>query len=275
MPPPYLFEPIGIVRSPFDERAAAPRQASVLRDVVGRIELFAGKGYEHALEGLGAWEYAWVLFVFHRNVEQGRGWKAKVLPPRSDVKQGVFATRSPHRPNPIGLSAVAIDRVDDLVVHVRGLDLLEGTPVLDLKPYVAYADSRPEARAGWLEGRDPARAWDVRFGDEASSELAWLRSRGVELEDSIGSILALGPQPHPYRRIRSTRAGCGWRSKRGAWISSSRRSGSTSCESGRAIVGKSSPPSPASSCTGNSWLASVPPGEPAAPSSLELAPTPS
>lgn len=207
MPPPYLFEPIGIVQSPFDERAAAPRQASVLRDVVGRIELFAGKGYEHALEGLGAWEYAWVLFVFHRNVEQGRGWKAKVLPPRSDVKQGVFATRSPHRPNPIGLSAVAIDRVDDLVVHVRGLDLLEGTPVLDLKPYVAYADSRPEARAGWLEGRDPARAWDVRFGDEASSELAWLRSRGVELEDSIGSILALGPQPHPYRRIRKHASG--------------------------------------------------------------------
>jgi tRNA-Thr(GGU) m(6)t(6)A37 methyltransferase TsaA len=206
MPPSYFFEPIGVVRSPFDERAAAPRQASV-GQVVGRIELFAGKGYEHALEGLSAWEYAWVLFVFHRNVEQGRGWKAKVLPPRGDTKQGVFATRSPHRPNPIGMSAVAIDHVDELVVHVRGLDLLDGTPVLDLKPYVAYADSRPGARAGWLEARDPAKAWDVRFAGEAIGELEWLRSRGIDLQDSICSVLALGPQPHPYRRIRKHASG--------------------------------------------------------------------
>ena len=108
MRPTYLFEPIGVVRSPFDERVDAPRQASVGRDVVGRIELFSGRGYEHALEGLSGWEYVWVLFVFHRNVEQRRGWKAKVLPPRGETKQGVFATRSPYRPNPIGMSAVAI-----------------------------------------------------------------------------------------------------------------------------------------------------------------------
>jgi len=207
MPPAYLFEPIGVARSPFDERAAAPRQASVGPDVAGRIELFAGKGYEHALEGLGAWEYAWVIFVFHRNVEQGRGWKAKVLPPRAETRQGVFATRSPHRPNPIGMSAVLVDRVEDLVVHVRGLDLLDGTPVLDIKPYVAYADSRPGARAGWLEARDPAARWDVQFGSEASAELEWLRGRGVDLGEAIGSVLALGPQPHPYRRIRKREGG--------------------------------------------------------------------
>jgi tRNA-Thr(GGU) m(6)t(6)A37 methyltransferase TsaA len=207
MPPPYLFEPIGVVRSPFGERAAAPRQASVAPDVVGRIELFSGRGYEHALEGLDAWEYAWILFVFHRNVEQGRGWRAKVLPPRGETKKGVFATRSPHRPNPIGMSAVAIERVEDLVVHVRGLDLLDGTPVLDLKPYVAYADSHPDARAGWLEARDPAAAWEVRFGPEASTELEWLRGRGVDLENTITSVLALGPQPHPYRRIRKREGG--------------------------------------------------------------------
>ena len=198
----YLFEPIGVVRSPFTERAAAPRQASVGRDVVGRIELFEGHGYEHALEGLSAWEYAWVLFVFHRNIEQGRGWKPKVLPPRAETKQGVFATRSPHRPNPIGMSTVAIDRIEGLVVHVRGLDVLDGTPVLDIKPYVAYADSHPEARAGWLEARDPAAAWDVVFGHEARADLEWLRGRGIDLSDAIASVLALGPQPHPYRRIR-------------------------------------------------------------------------
>jgi tRNA-Thr(GGU) m(6)t(6)A37 methyltransferase TsaA len=200
----YLFEPIGVVRSPFVERAEAPRQPSVDhgRGVAGRIELFAGRGFEDALSGLEAWEYAWVIFVFHRNVEEGRGWKPKVLPPRAEAKVGLFATRSPHRPNPIGMSAVALERIEGLVVHVRNLDLLDGTPVLDLKPYVAYADALPDARAGWLENRDPGPSWQVAFTEEAEAQLSWLRARGVELRRRIESSLALGPQPHAYRRIR-------------------------------------------------------------------------
>jgi tRNA-Thr(GGU) m(6)t(6)A37 methyltransferase TsaA len=198
----YRFDPIGFVRSPFTERARAPRQAAVGRGAGGTIELVAGRGYEHALEGLEGWEYAWVLFVFHRNVEQGRGWKPKVLPPRAGKKQGVFATRSPHRPNPIGLSAVAIERVEGLVVHVVGLDLLDGTPVLDLKPYVAYADSFPHAGAGWLEARDPLPPWEVVLAHDAARQLAWLAARGVELRGPIEAALSLGPEPRPYRRIR-------------------------------------------------------------------------
>jgi tRNA-Thr(GGU) m(6)t(6)A37 methyltransferase TsaA len=200
----YLFEPIGVVRSPFGERAQAPRQpaAERARGVSGRIELFAGRGFEDALSGLEAWSHAWVLFVFHRNVEQGRGWRPKVQPPRAAAKIGVFATRSPHRPNPIGMSAVAIERVDGRVVHVRNLDLLDGTPVLDLKPYVAYADAYPDAKAGWLEARDPRPPWRVAFTVEAEAQLAWLGARGVELRPVIESALAPGPQPHAYRRIR-------------------------------------------------------------------------
>jgi tRNA-Thr(GGU) m(6)t(6)A37 methyltransferase TsaA len=198
----YLFEPIGVVRSPFTERAEAPRQAAAARDVPGRIELLPGRGFEDALEGLDGWEYAWVVFVFHRNVEEGRGWKPKVQPPRAEAKMGVFATRSPHRPNPIGMSVVRIARVEGLVVHVRDLDVLDGTPVLDLKPYVAYADAYPDAKSGWLEVRDPRVAWEVAFSPEATAELAWLEERGVDLRASITSVLALGPQPHAYRRIR-------------------------------------------------------------------------
>jgi len=198
----YLFEPIGVVRSPFTERAEAPRQAVAARDVAGRIELHAGRGFEDALEGLDGWEYAWVVFVFHRNVEEGRGWKPKVQPPRAEAKVGVFATRSPHRPNPIGMSVVRIERVEGLLVHVRDLDLLDGTPVLDLKPYVAYADAYPEARSGWLEVPDPRAVWEVAVSPEAGVELAWLAQRGVDLRASIASVLALGPQPHAYRRIR-------------------------------------------------------------------------
>jgi tRNA-Thr(GGU) m(6)t(6)A37 methyltransferase TsaA len=198
----FVFHPIGVVRSPFTERLQAPRQAAVAEGVAARIELFAGHGYEDALSGLDAWEYAWVLFVFHKNVEEGRGWKPKVLPPRATEKHGLFATRSPHRPNPIGLSAVRIERVEGLTVHVRDVDLLDGTPVLDLKPYVAYADARPDARSGWLGATDPREPWTVEFGEHALAQLAWLRDRGVDLRAPIEASLALGPQPHAYRRIR-------------------------------------------------------------------------
>jgi tRNA-Thr(GGU) m(6)t(6)A37 methyltransferase TsaA len=203
----YPFEPIGFVRSPFTERMEAPRQAP--GGAPGRIELLPGRGFEDALQGLEAWDYAWVLFVFHENVAQGRGWRPKVQPPRSEKKVGVFATRSPHRPNPIGLSCVRIDRVEGLVVHVRELDLLDGTPVLDLKPYVPYADARPDAGSGWLDPRDPAATWHVTFAKEALAQLAWLDARGIVLRPRIEAALALGPQPHAYRRIR--RQGAGYR----------------------------------------------------------------
>jgi tRNA-Thr(GGU) m(6)t(6)A37 methyltransferase TsaA len=206
----YVFEPIGVVRSPLVERAQAPRQPGVADEASradGRIELYEGRGFEDAVSGLDAWEYAWVLFVFHRNVEQSRGWKPKVQPPRAEEKVGVFATRSPHRPNPIGMSAVRIERVEGLVVHVRGIDLLDGTPVLDLKPYVPYADARPDARSGWLQPGDPRPAWEVTFADAATEQLAWLRGRGVDLRGGIEAALALGPQPHAYRRIRAHAGG--------------------------------------------------------------------
>lgn len=198
----YLFEPIGVVRSPFTERVEAPRQAAAARDVAGRIELLPGRGFEDALEGLDGWEYAWLVFVFHRNVEEGRGWNPKVLPPRAETKVGVFATRSPYRPNPIGMSVVRLERVEGLVVHVRDLDVLDGTPVLDLKPYVAYADAHPDAKSGWLEVPDPRAAWEVTFSPEAMRQLAWLEERGIALRAGIAAALALGPQPHAYRRIR-------------------------------------------------------------------------
>ena len=198
----YTFDCIGVVHSPLTERAVAPRQPGSHDDVRARIELYQGRGFDHALEGLDSWEYAWVLFVFHRNVEDGRGWKAKVRPPRSPTKWGVFATRSPHRPNPIGLSAVKIERVEGCVVHVRDVDLLDGTPVLDLKPYVAYADAHAAAGAGWLQARDPLPPWRVTVSAEASAQLDWLRERGVDLFAAVQRTLAAGPHPHPYRRIR-------------------------------------------------------------------------
>ncbi len=200
-----VCRPIGVVRSPFQERAAAPRQTANAREVHGTIELFPGQGYEHAVDDLDRWPYLWVLFWFHLN----QGWRPKVLPPRSARRRGLFATRAPYRPNPIGLSVVKLERVEGLVLHVSGLDMLDGTPVLDLKPYVPYADALGDAQGGWLESAlDPLAPFAVEVAPEAEAQLGYLKQTfGIDLLPSLEKVLALGPQQHPYRRIRKQGGG--------------------------------------------------------------------
>ena len=198
----YCLRPIGVVRSPLQSKVEAPRQPAAAAGITAHIELAAGVGFEYALEGIAQWERLWVVFLFDRNA----GWRPKVLPPRSERRVGVFATRSPHRPNPIGLSVVRLVAVDGLVLTVRDVDILDGSPVLDLKPYVPYADAHPDARSGWLEARapDPAPAWTVEWEPVAAEQARFvLEHAGVALEEQGTRLLALGPQPHPYRRIRA------------------------------------------------------------------------
>ncbi len=204
--------PIGVVRSPFDEKREAPRQPSAPGAAEGTIELFRDRNFEHALDDIDTFKFIWVLFWFDR----AEGYRPKVLPPRSEKRRGVFATRSPHRPNPIGMSLVELVGVDGLVLRVRDLDLLDGTPVLDLKPYLPYADSRADAGHGWVDematlvrnetpgaaAPDPLPAYAVEFSEPARTALALLKEHGVELEPQIRAALATGPAPHPYRRIR-------------------------------------------------------------------------
>lgn len=199
MPEPILFTPIGTVRSPFHEKFDAPRQPVVSKGVEGRVELFTGFDFEHALEDLEGWDRIWVIFVFDRN----KTWRPKVLPPRSEERRGVFSTRSPHRPNPIGLSVVQLVKVEGLTIHIRDVDMLDGSPVLDVKPYVPYADAFPDAKAGWLDGPiDPAPAYEVRWSERALEQAKWLAERGVEIVAPANAVLTLGPQPNAYRRIR-------------------------------------------------------------------------
>jgi tRNA (adenine37-N6)-methyltransferase len=199
---PITFEPIGVIHTPFLDRLSAPRQTVVAEGTPGTIVLAPGRGFEHALSDIEGWGYLWVVFVFHLNT----GWRPKVLPPRSSGKRrGVFSTRSPHRPNPIGLSAVRLEAVEGLVLHVRGVDMVDGSPVLDIKPYVPYADSFPDANTGWLGERpaDPDPGYEVLFSDPCREQLAFLlEAHGLDLAPQIAQILSLGPQPHPYRRIK-------------------------------------------------------------------------
>ena len=182
----------------------APRQPNTPQAAAGTVELLPGHDFEHALEDLATFRYIWLIFWF----DQSEGWRPKVLPPRSDKRRGVFATRSPHRPNPIGMSLVELKGIDGLVLTVEGLDLLDGTPVLDIKPYIPYADSRADADHGWLdEATDPKAAFLVQFGERAQAELKLLNGFGIGLEAPIRQVLELGPEPHPYRRIKKTEDG--------------------------------------------------------------------
>jgi tRNA-Thr(GGU) m(6)t(6)A37 methyltransferase TsaA len=195
------LEPIGYVRCALRSKVEAARQPPAAAGVRGTIELLPGRHFEHALEDLAEWELIWVIFWFHLNP----GWRPKVLPPRSrSGRKGVFATRAPHRPNALGLSAVRLERREGLTLEVSNLDMLDGTPVLDLKPYVAYTDAHPHARSGWLAPpTDPLSSYEVTLESPAEEQAAWIEARtGLPIAARIRDTLALGPAPHPYRRIR-------------------------------------------------------------------------
>jgi tRNA-Thr(GGU) m(6)t(6)A37 methyltransferase TsaA len=197
-----VVRPIGFVRSPFGEKVEAPRQAVLAQDVTGTVEVLPK--YADALSDLEGFDRVWLITWFDRS--DGSTSALKVLPPRSTEKRGLFATRSPHRINPIGLSAVRLERIAGCTLHVRELDLIDGTPVLDIKPYIAYADAFPDASTGWLGATmDTRPTWTVAFEPGADEALAWIeREAAFDLRSRVIAALSLGAQPHAYRRIKQT-----------------------------------------------------------------------
>lgn len=146
---PFSVEPIGWVRSPYQERFGTPQQAAAVgSEAEAVLELDPARVPPEALADLVGIDKIWVITYLHL-VD---GWRPRVMPPRGPrQKRGVLATRSPHRPNPIGLSAVTLVAVEGCRLRVRGVDILDGTPILDVKPYLPYADAFPEAKAGWID----------------------------------------------------------------------------------------------------------------------------
>jgi len=150
-----LCTPIAFVESPYRLRIDAPHQPSVVQGTAtgdaaeARIVFIDGFPGE-AFRDLAGFERIWLIFAFHRS----QGWKTEVRPPRAGGKRSVLATRSPHRPNAIGLSAVRLLSVETGALRVHGIDLLDGTPILDIKPYVPYADAFPGSVAGWIDAID-------------------------------------------------------------------------------------------------------------------------
>ncbi len=191
-------EPIGIFHCGQRYAYDAPRQGT-LSEHDGVVELLPGRNFEQALTGLEGFSRIWLLYLFHHNPN----WKPMVKPPRGDAKIGVFATRAPYRPNPIGLSCVELVGIDGLRILVRGHDLLDGTPILDIKPYLPYADCFPEAGGGWTEQVSAEETWTVEIAPAAAEALAWLAARGLSgLGDFLQRELGYRPFDDARKRVR-------------------------------------------------------------------------
>ena len=142
------MKPVGVVHSNYRERFAVPRQPSLDEAQDASIILNPGLNLDQAVKDLDGFSHIWVIYWMHLN----KGWNPTVKPPRGPkIKRGLFSTRAPHRPNSIGLSAVRLTGVEGRTLHIKGHDMLDGTPVLDIKPYIPYADAFPEAKTGWIE----------------------------------------------------------------------------------------------------------------------------
>ena len=139
------FHPIGTIRSPFETREGMPIQPSGAVGVEGRVEL--APEFAEGLQDLEGFSHVVLLYVFHRS----EGFDLRVAPYLDPTPHGLFATRAPRRPNPIGLSVVALEGVEANVLRVSGIDVLDGTPLLDIKPYVPAFDAPSACRTGWLE----------------------------------------------------------------------------------------------------------------------------
>lgn len=193
----FQIRPIGWIRSPFREKFGIPRQPLLVEAAEGVLELLPEFARPEALQGIEGYSHLWLEFVFHRHLEQG--WQPRVRPPRlgGNKKVGVFASRSPFRPNPLGLSLVKLLAVEPgpqgMQLRLGGLDLLDGTPVIDIKPYLPYVEALPEARAKLAPG-PPQAVLEVAFSERARRQLAALGDGG-RLAELIERLLELDPRP--------------------------------------------------------------------------------
>lgn len=193
------FNPIGYIQSPYKEKFGIPRQPGLVTEARATLTLVAPFNQPESVRGLENFSHLWVIFVFHATAAQG--WKPTVRPPRlgGNARLGVFATRSTFRPNPLGLSVAQLCSIQQqgssITLELAGVDLLDGTPVLDIKPYLPYADALLQARAGFAAEAPPVQQV-VTFS--ATAELQCTQQQGRwhgDVRRLIVQILSQDPRP--------------------------------------------------------------------------------
>ena len=187
------ISPVAFFRSPLTSKFGIPRQSGLAPSLAGTIVFTPEYRQPEAVRGLEDFDYLWLIWEFSANAPSE---SLTVRPPRlgGNKRMGVFATRSPFRPNNLGLSCVSIDRIEEdqklgPVIYVKGADLMDGTPIYDIKPYVTYADSHPEARSGFVDESD-WQELEVVIPEAVSKLFA------ADEITSLRKILSLDPRPH-------------------------------------------------------------------------------
>jgi len=192
------FNFIGRVNSPYKEKFAIPRQPGLVSAAKGSIKLINKADNEELVRGLEQFSHLWLLFIFHGTQQQG--WKPLVRPPRlgGNKKLGVLATRSTFRPNPIGMSVVKLEGIEfknqQLLINISGLDLLDQTPILDIKPYIPYSDSIDNAEAGFAQ-TEPAQPLNITFSIQARRDISIYQNQYTDLSIFIEQVLSQDPRP--------------------------------------------------------------------------------
>ncbi|MEH6451984.1 MAG: tRNA (N6-threonylcarbamoyladenosine(37)-N6)-methyltransferase TrmO [Psychromonas sp.] len=197
-----MLEKIGIIHSPYKEKFAVPRQPGLVPSAVAELEILPPYNDINAFIGLEDFSHLWLVFLFHKNVEptNDKKWNPTVRPPRlgGNKRLGVFATRSPIRPNPIGLSLVefhGIKKIDGKIfLQLSNIDLVDGTPIIDIKPYIPYADAKPEATAGFAQTTPPA-LMEIQFSSQALTRIEMHKVNFPNIKQLITEVLQQDPRP--------------------------------------------------------------------------------
>jgi len=196
------LKPIAFIHSDFSEKFGIPRQSGLADSLLSKVVFEPEFRDPEALRGLDGFDYLWLIWEFSANKRRGAAspaasWQPTVRPPRlgGNKTMGVFATRSPFRPNPLGLSSVRIDHIEldspcGPVIWVRGADLMDGTPIYDIKPYITYADSHPNASSGYVDALDE-RSLKVVYSDNAISQMP----QEDGFMEGLTEVLSLDPRP--------------------------------------------------------------------------------
>jgi tRNA-Thr(GGU) m(6)t(6)A37 methyltransferase TsaA len=190
------IEPIAYIKTDFKEKFGIPRQSSLASNTVGKITFKKEFRNSDALKGLEGFSHLWLIWEFSANSNKSDGWSPLVRPPRlgGNTYMGVFATRSPFRPNSLGLSCVKIhsidfDSPDGPFIYVMGADMMDGTPIYDIKPYIKYADSHPDALCGYAD-EIPKNTLEVKLSEKIKETF-----KDADFINTLTEVLQLDPRP--------------------------------------------------------------------------------
>ena len=187
----FSISPIGVIKTPFEQKLGIPRQPNLCPNIRGTISLEPSFRREDVLRSLNTFSHLWVVYIFHKS----ESWRETIKPPRLGGKRkvGVFASRAPHRPNQIGFSVVKLEGIkENFDIEISGVDILNNTPLIDIKPYLSLWDNVDGANNGWVDETPPLIPLDVDFSNLDKSILSQLKTEQIDI---LKETLCWDPRP--------------------------------------------------------------------------------